>query len=86
MSSLVMNRVADHDQHRRGHHGLRGCAAHTLRAAFGREPVIAADTGDDEAEDDRLGQSHEHIAELQRLICSGPVLIGVEAQHEDRRS
>src|SRR5271156_1017802 len=49
---LADHQVNHDDQHRRNHHGLGGGSANTLGAATGGHPVVAADAGDDEAEDD----------------------------------
>src|SRR5579864_3030157 len=43
--------VQDQDEHRRCHHRLSGGAADALCSALGRQTVVAADAGDDEAEE-----------------------------------
>src|SRR5258708_2661198 len=71
------------DAYRRRNHGLRARAAHALCAAARAHPVVAADGGDDEAENERLAQSHDHVGVVERLVGLVPVLKGIEPEQRD---
>src|SRR5580692_4233927 len=72
--------VSCQDQDGSCDHGLGGGAAHALGSAASVHAIEAAYGGDDEAEDNRLDQPHEHILKNQRLPGVVPVLPGVETQ------
>src|ERR1700683_2036375 len=76
------DQVERQDQHGSSDHGLGGGAAHALRAPARVHPVKAAYRRDDEAEEKRLGQPHEHILKYQRFPGVGPVLPGIETQQQ----
>src|SRR5208337_3663289 len=72
--------VAHQDKHRRCHDGLSGGSPDALSTAFGGKAVITSDAGNNKTEKRRLTQPHENIAEAQRLVRRGPVLVGIETQ------
>src|SRR5580698_3320296 len=53
--------IGSNDENGGPDYGLRSRAAHALRASARGHAVIAADTGDDEAEDQRLNQALQDI-------------------------
>src|ERR1700688_2167405 len=61
--------------------GLGGRFTHALGAAFCRHAKVAADGGDDESGEERLGEPLHHIAILQRAVRVVKVGGGVES-HE----
>src|SRR5579859_3576432 len=75
--------IDNENQHRCRHHGLRGGAAYTLGAAFGREAVIATYRSNDEAEEKWLAKSLEDVGEVQFLVGAGPILAGGETKQAD---
>src|ERR1700684_2713889 len=77
---LSDKQVYDDDQNRGAHDRLRGGAASALSPSAGGHAVEAAHRGDDEAEQDRLYQSHEDILKHQRLPGIAPILAGVEVE------
>src|SRR5664280_2064546 len=76
--------IGGNNQDRCCDHRLGRRAAYTLGSARGRHAVIATDRSDEEAEHDRLAQSHHYILKDQRLIGSRPVLIRIEPEEQPR--
>src|SRR5271163_2807833 len=71
---LADDQVNHDDEHRRNHHRLCRGSAHPLGAAARGHSVIAADAGDDEAENNRLDQALNDIGIAQRLVGSVEIL------------
>src|SRR5260370_28526742 len=55
--------IGDQHQDRRNDNGLRGGAADSLSAAAHAQPLVTADGGKDEAEDQRLSHSLHDVRE-----------------------
>src|SRR5580658_6173264 len=79
---LADDQVNRDDEHRRNHHRLRRGSAHTLGAAARGHPVIAADAGDDETENNRLDQALNDIGIAQCLVGGVEILRTVLSQHK----
>src|SRR6185369_14632063 len=71
--------VEDKDKDAGSDDGLRRRTADALRTTFGGKTVVAADRGDDEAEEDRLHQSHCDVLGDEFLVGHRPVLVGIDA-------
>ena len=64
---LAQEEVEDQDGDAGDHDRPGGRPPDTLGAAFGLQPLPAADDGDDDAEDGRLDQAGHHVPELEVL-------------------
>src|ERR1700727_2590768 len=79
--------VDEDDQHGADDDGLGGGAADALCAAGGAQAVEAADGGDDEAGEQRLGDAFDDITEDERLeggVEEGAALESEEADCDER--
>src|SRR6476660_6070821 len=74
----------DREYEHRGHdHCLGSGTAYALRAALGGHPVITPHGGDNETKYQRLYHAGDNIIVLQHLVSAVPVLIAVQAEHEE---
>src|SRR5579883_28679 len=78
--------VGCNDKHGCGDYGLRCRAAYALRATARGHSVIAADGGDNEAEEDGLDEALDEIGVTKRLIGGVEILRAVLAQHQHGHS
>jgi hypothetical protein len=74
--------VDDQDENGGDDDGGGGGAAHALGATFYAETFVAADGGDDQAKDERLGQALDDVADFESVHGAGPELDGAEAEGE----
>jgi hypothetical protein len=72
--------VGDEDDDAGLDEGGDGGAADAFGATFDAEALVAADGGDDEAEDERLDESNDEITELQRVDGARPELSGRDVE------
>src|SRR5262245_52579300 len=79
-SELGEKEIADEDEHRRHDDGLRSCPSHALSAAANVQSLVAADGGENETEDKRLGHTLHDIGELESVERASPKLDGANAQ------
>src|SRR6185437_627804 len=71
-------KIAGDNQHGAVNDRLRGGAANTLRASARGHSKIAANGGDDEAEEDGLDQTLQNVGILEELVGHVEVLRGVQ--------
>src|SRR5277367_547811 len=71
------------DEDRRDDDGLCCRPAHALCAAASRHSVVAANGGDDKAEDERLEQPLKYVGIMKRLIGGMEVLRAILPKQED---
>src|SRR5690348_9228108 len=72
------------DQDGCGHHGLGSGAPHPLGTAARGQAVVAAYSSHQEAEQQRLNEPNNDVAEFQALVGVAPVLVCVQVQPQLR--
>ena len=75
--------VDDDDEDGGDDHGLGGGSADALGSAVGVHAEVAADGGDDESGEERLGEALDDVAVLERAVGVVEVGVGVEAEDGD---
>src|SRR5579864_3715117 len=76
--------IGDQNKYGGGHYRLRRRATDSLGTTTRGDSVIAPHRRDDEAEHNRLEQSHEHILQHEYLPGVAPVLTSVKAEKKLR--
>src|SRR5215471_14588316 len=88
-STKLQHKLREDDVHGqnengRHHNRLGGRTTDSLGTAARAHTVVAPDCGNDKTEEERFNQTCQHVVIRQLLVRGVPVLVTVQAQHDQR--
>ena len=78
--NLSQEQINDEDDQGGLNESSNGSAADALGAAFDAEPLITTDGGDDESENDGLGDANAEVTQHQHIDGTRPELLRTEVE------